>query len=37
MEKRTPHCKLAIVKVLVEANKVRTTQSARVGGERTWL
>lgn len=31
MEKRTPHCKLAIVKVLVEANKVRTTQSARVG------
>jgi motility quorum-sensing regulator / GCU-specific mRNA interferase toxin len=31
MEKRTPHCKLAAVKALVEANKVRTTQSARMG------
>lgn len=31
MEKRTPHCKLAIVKALVEANKVRTTYSARMG------
>jgi motility quorum-sensing regulator/GCU-specific mRNA interferase toxin len=37
MEKRTPHCKLAIVKVLVEANKVRTTQSARVGASELGL
>ena len=33
MEKSTPHCKLAAVKVLVEAGKVRTTQSARVGAD----
>ena len=31
MEKRTPHCKLAMVKALVEANKVRTTHAARAG------
>lgn len=31
MEKRIPHCKLATVKALVEANKVRTTHAARVG------
>ena len=31
MEKRTPHCPLAKVKLLVEAGKVRTTQTARVG------
>ena len=31
MEKRTPHCKLYRVKELVEAGKVRTTQTARVG------
>jgi motility quorum-sensing regulator / GCU-specific mRNA interferase toxin len=31
MEKRTPHCKLTEVKVLVEAGKVRTTHAARVG------
>jgi len=31
MEKRTPHCKLAIVKALVEDGKVRTTQTARSG------
>lgn len=31
MEKRTPHCKLSIVKALVEAGKVRTTHAARVG------
>jgi motility quorum-sensing regulator/GCU-specific mRNA interferase toxin len=31
MEKRTPHCKLSRVKVLVEAGKVRTTQTARAG------
>lgn len=31
MEKRTPHCKLTVVKALVKAGKVRTTHSARVG------
>ena len=31
MEKRTPHCKLAMVKQLVEAGKVRATMSARAG------
>lgn len=31
MEKRTPHCKLAVVKGLVEAGKVRTTHAARAG------
>jgi motility quorum-sensing regulator/GCU-specific mRNA interferase toxin len=29
MEKRTPHCKLSVVKQLVEAGKVRATWSAR--------
>ena len=31
MEKRTPHCKLAVVRALVSAGKVRTTHAARVG------
>lgn len=31
MEKRTPHCKLTLVKALIEAGKVRTTNTARVG------
>jgi len=31
MEKRSPHCKLSVVKALVDAGKVRTTQAARVG------
>jgi len=31
VEKRTPHCNLSVVKALVEAGKVRTTQAARVG------
>jgi motility quorum-sensing regulator/GCU-specific mRNA interferase toxin len=31
MEKPTPHCKLTVVKALVETGKVRTTHSARVG------
>lgn len=37
MEKRTPHCKLAVVKSLVEAGKVRTTQAARVGASQLGL
>jgi motility quorum-sensing regulator/GCU-specific mRNA interferase toxin len=32
MEKRTPHCKLAVVKAMVAAGKVRATVSALVGG-----
>ena len=31
MEMRTPHCSLSVVKTLIEAGKVRTTQSARSG------
>jgi motility quorum-sensing regulator/GCU-specific mRNA interferase toxin len=33
MEKNTPHCKLSVVRVLIEARKVRTTYSARSGAE----
>lgn len=33
MEKRRPHCRLAVVKALVEAGKVRTTASAIAGAE----
>lgn len=33
MEKSTPHCKLATVKVLIEAGKVRTTHAARAGAD----
>jgi motility quorum-sensing regulator / GCU-specific mRNA interferase toxin len=32
MEKKTPHCKLAAVKAMVEAGKVRSTKAAREGG-----
>ena len=32
MGKRTPYCKLATVKALVEAGEVRATLSARAGG-----
>jgi len=32
MEKHTPHCKLHIVKALIEDGKVRPTQSALSGG-----
>lgn len=31
MEKGSPHCKLSVVKALVEAGRVRTTHSARLG------
>ena len=31
MEKQTPHCKLSIVKVMIEAGAVRSTKSAREG------
>ncbi len=31
MEKGTPHCKLSVVKALIEAGKVRTTSTARRG------
>ena len=32
MEKRTPHCKLVVVKKLLAAGKVRATISALAGG-----
>ena len=31
MEKSTPHCKLTVVKALINAGKVRATHSARMG------
>jgi motility quorum-sensing regulator/GCU-specific mRNA interferase toxin len=33
MEKQTPHCKLSVVKALVNAGKIRMTQSAVIGGK----
>ena len=33
MEKKTPHCKLTIVKTLVQAGNVRITQSALAGAD----
>lgn len=32
MEKGTPHCKLSVVKAMIEAGKVRSTLSALAGG-----
>ncbi len=37
MEKRTPHCKLSVVKTLVDAGKVRTTNAARTGANELGL
>ena len=37
MEKRTPHCRLAAVKSLVEAGKVRSTHAARLGASELWF
>lgn len=37
MEKRTPHCKLPIVKTLIQDGKVRTTHTARVGASELGL
>ncbi len=31
MEKRTPHCKLTVIKALIAEGKVRTTRTAREG------
>ena len=33
MEKRTPHCELSRVKVLIHAGNVRTTHTARIGAD----
>jgi motility quorum-sensing regulator / GCU-specific mRNA interferase toxin len=33
MEKRTPHCELSRVRVLIHAGKVPTTHTARVGAD----
>jgi motility quorum-sensing regulator/GCU-specific mRNA interferase toxin len=32
MEKRTPHCSLSIVKVLIHEGKIRSTFTSRTGG-----
>ena len=32
MEKQTPHCKLSMVKAMIEAGNVKTTKAAREGG-----
>jgi motility quorum-sensing regulator/GCU-specific mRNA interferase toxin len=32
MEKSTPHCKLSVVKTMIQAGRVRTTLSALAGG-----
>ncbi len=37
MEKQTPHCKLTVVKALVEVGKVRTTHAARTGANELGL
>ena len=37
MDKRTPHCKLTVIKALVEAGKVRTTHAARAGANELGL
>jgi motility quorum-sensing regulator/GCU-specific mRNA interferase toxin len=37
MEKGTPHCKLSVVKALVEAGKTRTTYSAEFDAARMGL
>jgi motility quorum-sensing regulator/GCU-specific mRNA interferase toxin len=31
MEKRTPHCKLSVIKTLIDAGKIRSTTSALAG------
>ena len=33
MEKRTPHCRLSIVKSMIQAGKVRLINAARGGGK----
>lgn len=37
MEKLTPHCKLSVIKTLVETGKVRTTYSAEQGAAQMGL
>jgi motility quorum-sensing regulator/GCU-specific mRNA interferase toxin len=37
MEKQTPHCKLSVIKALVETGKVRTTYSAEQGAAQMGL
>jgi motility quorum-sensing regulator / GCU-specific mRNA interferase toxin len=37
MQKGTPHCKLTVVKALVEVGKVRTTYSAELGAAQLGL
>ncbi|MDX5936825.1 type II toxin-antitoxin system MqsR family toxin [Acidithiobacillus thiooxidans] len=37
MEKQVPHCKLSVVKALVETGRVRTTHVARIGANELGL
>ncbi len=37
MEKRNPHCKLTVVKALIQEGRVRTTQAARIGASELGL
>ena len=37
MEKSTPHCRLPVVKAMIEAGKVRSTMSALAGGAAAWI
>jgi motility quorum-sensing regulator / GCU-specific mRNA interferase toxin len=37
MEKQTPHCKLAVIKTLIDAGKVRTTHTARAAASELGL
>lgn len=37
MEKRVPHCRLSIVRALVDVGRVRTTHAARVGANELGL
>ena len=37
MEKRVPHCRLAVIKTFVLARKVRATQSALIGAAQLGL
>ena len=32
MEKQTPHCKLSVVKAMIDEGNVKTTKAAREGG-----
>lgn len=37
MEKKTPRCPLPVIKALIEADRLRTTHSARVVANALWF